>query len=172
MTVVLGVDPGLSGAFAWWDGEALYALDIPTTKAKKGRDVDWDRLVALAGDIINLFGTDYAYIEQVSSRPAYGKQGKHQQGVASAFKFGYVAGGMRGIIAARHVPVKMVPPNIWKMSMQVSADKRQCVDKACELFPYHTSMFFGPKGGLNDGVAEAALIAWYGLDQLRRGEKK
>jgi hypothetical protein len=172
MTVVLGVDPGLSGAFVWWDGDQMIPAEVPTKKARKGREVDWDTLSDHVHNMCTLFGTDYAYIEQVASRPAYGKDGKHQQGVASAFKFGYVAGGMRGIIASHKIPVKLVPPNIWKMSMQVSADKQQCVDKACELFPEYAGQFYGPKGGLKDGVAEAALIAWYGLDQIRRGEKK
>ncbi len=38
---ILGIDPGLSGALAFWDGGALEVYDVPAVKARtRGREVD------------------------------------------------------------------------------------------------------------------------------------
>ncbi len=99
---IIGVDPGLSGAIASYDGYELKLVSMPTVKAKgRGRDVLWDQL---ATDILGL--TDgyvlKCYIEQVSTRPGEGR--------SSAFKFGYTAGGGRGMMAQAAIPVVMVTP--------------------------------------------------------------
>jgi hypothetical protein len=47
---------------------------------------------------------------------------------------------------------------------------REAVEKASELFPDHAYMFYGPRGGLIDGNAEAALIAYYGYQmEMKNG---
>ena len=39
---ILGIDPGLSGALAFWSDGVLDVHDIPTMKARtRGREVDW-----------------------------------------------------------------------------------------------------------------------------------
>ena len=96
---ILGIDPGLSGALAFWsDGDLIKVYDVPTMKARKrGREVDWSeaaRIVDAAGHI------DHAIIESAAAMP--------KQGVASMFKFGYVCGGLRGLVAAHFIPVTSV----------------------------------------------------------------
>lgn len=155
---VLGIDPGLSGALAMWDGASLALVEVPTVPGKtRGREVDWPALNQLWDEIF--FYADHVYLERVSSRPG--------EGVASSFKFGTVFGGLRALAAAKLIPTTLVTPNVWKKHYGIMASKQGAVLRASELFPAHASSFRGPKGGLKDGVAEAALIALYGYNQLR-----
>ena len=162
--IVLGIDPGLSGALASWNGETLITLEVPTFKAaSRGKEVDW---ATLAFNVDLMFPeVDHAFIERVSSRP--------KEGVASAFKFGYVCGGLRGLIVARGVPLTLVTPLTWKRAMGLgTAGKDAAVARATQLFPIEAGSFRGPKGGIKDGVAEAALIAYYGHSAMSQGAKK
>lgn len=157
---VLGIDPGLSGAMAMWDGTTLTLLEIPTAKSTgRGREVVWSELNAKWDDLF--FWADHVFLERVMSRPG--------EGVSSAFKFGLVFGGLRGMIAAKLIPSTLVTPSVWMKAMGVGrGSKEASVIRATELFPAHAEAFRGPRGGLKDGVAEAALIARYGYDKLTK----
>ena len=155
--IVGGIDPGITGAVASWDGRDLVTLKIPSVKAKgRGNTIAWPTLA----DSMSLYFefVEHFYIEEVSAMPG--------QGVASMFKFGYVAGGLRGLVAAMHKPVTMVRASVWKPDMAVTKDKKQTAARAAELFPKDAHLFYGPRGGVDDGVAEAALIAFYGRKKL------
>lgn len=158
MSIVLGIDPGLSGALASWDGEELVLYEIPTMKAQgRGREVAWSELYQEWQ--AHFWNCDHVFLERVMSR--------HGEGVSSAFKFGFVTGGFRGIIAAMELPVTLVTPGVWKKHYGIQASKLGAVRRASELFPSYARLFRGPKGGLKDGPAEAALIALYGYDKLK-----
>jgi crossover junction endodeoxyribonuclease RuvC len=147
----LGIDPGLTGAWATWDGADLKIYEVPTAKAKgRGKIVLWDEL---STSIQPTLDSSVAYIEQVGTRPG--------EGGASAFKFGYIAGGFRGILAQASVETKFVTPQKWKKHYKLGADKKDSVKLASFLFPVDSKIFYGPRGGLKDGCAEAALIALY-----------
>lgn len=157
MTTVLGIDPGLSGALASWDGEELTLYEIPTVKSSgRGREVVWGELYQEWQ--AHFWSCDHVFLERVMSRPG--------EGVSSAFKFGLVFGGLRGIIAAMGIPLTLVTPGVWKKHYGIQASKSGAVRRASELFPAYARNFRGPKGGLKDGVAEAALIALYGYNKL------
>ena len=155
---VIGIDPGLSGGFALVeDGGLIHVDGVPIFKASgRGNDVDWASLSAAM--LLTCDGADHCFIERVGARPG--------QGSSSMFKFGYTAGGVRGIIAVMNIPVTLVVPGKWKKAMGLSASKDAAVARAADLFPTHATAFRGPKGGLRDGLAEAALIAKYGYDTL------
>lgn len=159
MTCILGIDPGLSGAFAFLDVEAatVRIADMPyfeyeTTKTRKKID---------AYSIVQEFDRQefhHVYMEEVFSSP--------QMGVTSAFNFGNGKGIIEGIVAQRGIPLTPVKPARWKKDMKVPADKRAAVQRAVQLIPGAASLFKGPKGGLLDGRAEAALLALYGALEL------
>lgn len=154
---VLGIDPGLSGALAMWNGSQLTLAEIPSQKATgRGREVNWSALNEIWDD--QFFWADHVFLERIGTRPG--------EGVSSAFKFGLVFGGLRGLIAAKMLPLTLVTPTKWKKAYNLAAAKEAAVIRASELFPSHASAFRGPRGGLRDGVAEAALIAKYGYDNL------
>lgn len=141
-----------------WDGKALALLEVPKVHSKtRGREVDWPALNQMWDE--TFFYADHVYLERVSSRP--------KEGVASAFKFGTVFGGLRALAAAKIIPTTLVTPNVWKKHYGIMASKQGAVLRASELFPSWATEFRGPRGGIKDGVAEAALIALYGYNQIR-----
>ena len=153
-----GIDPGLKGAVAAWDGRQLTLLEIPSIVAAsgKGQEVDWSML--RSGLDLLFDQVDHFFVEKVWPLP--------KQSSVAGFKQGFVAGGIRGLLAGFKIPLTYVPPGTWKKAVGASSDKRQCVARACEIFPKHADLFHGPQGGIKDGLAEAALIAWYGHRQL------
>jgi len=158
---VLGIDPGLDGAITLYNKEGLQdILEIPTAKASgRGREVLWSELNQQWDALF--FWANHVFLERVNARP--------KDGGSSAFKFGLVFGGLRGMIAAKLIPVTLVTPRVWMKEMGVGrGSKEASIIRAEELFPYHASQFRGPRGGKKDGVAEAALIAKYGYDKLTK----
>jgi len=163
--IIVGIDPGINGGIAFYDGTKLLGvLPIPSVKAKgRGRVVEWEYLATEISDIMFEYpymGTDEpftcdVFIEQVGARPG--------QGVVSMFKFGYVSGWLRGTFE-RYGDVHMVTPQKWKKSFGLTSNKDAARELATKLFPDHADRFKRKK---DDGVAEAALIAYYGYQEMK-----
>lgn len=159
MPVILGIDPGNSGAIAFLDtdGCTVRIVDMPTFEfetTKKRVTIDPYGIVAE----MQQYTISHAYMEEVYSSP--------QMGVVSSFNFGEGKGKILGIAAALGIPITTVKPARWKKDMKVPADKRAAVQRASQLFPNAASHFKGPRGGIFDGRAEAALLALYGALEL------
>ena len=157
--VILGCDPGLSGAFAFCEGAELRLFDMPTTirdVARKQRRVIYELRLARLLQWQRLAGAEILVIEQVGGMPG-------QSGPA-AFTFGYGVGLIVGIATSLGYQIERVAPSHWKASMGVPADKSAARRIAAERFPEHAAMFTRIK---DDGRAEAALIALWG--QMTRG---
>lgn len=154
---VLGVDPGLYGALATWDGKQLIVVDVPIVKARaRGNEVN---LPAFADLVHNLAPFDVAYIERNSSRP--------HEGISSARKGGLVEGIILGCVIVYSKNITRVAPTQWKKVMRLTKDKNYSITRAIEAFPdYH--YFFSRKK--DHGRAEAALLAYYGY--MLKLEKK
>jgi crossover junction endodeoxyribonuclease RuvC len=155
--VILGIDPGLSGALALFTPTtgALTVFDVPTftlgRNGKSKREVDTvelARLIDAAGPIA------HAFVEQVGAMPG--------QGVSSVFAFGKVYGLLLGVLAANFIPHSLVPPQRWKRALSVPAEKDGARARASQLMPAHAGLWCRVK---DDGRAEAALIAYYGATQ-------
>ena len=116
---ILGVDPGLGGAIAFYypGFDRIAAEDMPTV----GGDVDAATLSARIAQI----RPDLAIVELVASRPG--------QGVASMFKFGCGFGIVRGVIAAGGVPMHLVTPAKWKRSYGLDSTRKSPRDGAAPL---------------------------------------
>lgn len=148
--MILGVDPGASGAIAALelDGSLAWVHDMP----------HHDGIVApaLVADLFHGTGSfDAAWVEDVHSMP--------KQGVSSSFKFGRAHGTVLGVLGALRIPIHLVSPARWKKAMGLSRDKGASRRRAIELWPDHAQAFARVK---DDGRAEAALIASYGLGQM------
>lgn len=161
MSCIVGIDPGNAGALAFLDPEnaRMRIVDMPTFEfetTRKRIKIDPYSIVREieAQPVANL------YLEEVFASP--------QMGVVSAFSFGEGKGIILGAAAARGVPVTEVKPANWKKVMRVPADKRAAVQRASQLFPAVSPLFKGPRGGVFDGRAEAALIALFGAMELGR----
>lgn len=155
----LGIDPGVTGAVAVFDGATLVAcFDIPTIKPGKRTRVNAG---ALAGMLREHMPISHAYIERVGSRPG--------EGAVGAFSFGHTAGTIEGVVAALGIPVTLVTPASWKPAAGLNgSDKARSRARASQLFPRHAALFARVK---DDGRAEAALIGWIGRtrDGVARG---
>jgi crossover junction endodeoxyribonuclease RuvC len=154
---VLGIDPGATGAVALIDPglDMLLVRDMPTAPNRQQRAEISEAWLA---DIVRRLAPEEAWLERVHAYP--------RQGVTSAFTFGLSYGLVRGVLAALRVPVHLVTPNEWKRRLRLPADKHAARIMAARLFPRDAKLFARAR---DDGRAEAALIAYFGLrmnDQL------
>lgn len=138
----------------------LDVIDMPTDLVKVGGK-DRPRLSAarLAAVMKGAAGC-HVYIERVGARPVRGTGG--QQGAASAFTFGKTAGMVEMAAAVFGASYTLVTPVEWKRALRVPADKAGACQRAAQLFPASAALFYGPRGGILDGRAEAAMIALWG----------
>jgi crossover junction endodeoxyribonuclease RuvC len=158
--IIAGLDPGLSGALCLYrvpTGD-VRIFDIPTfalsRNGKKKREVDAVGFAQLIGtNVNNMIG--HAFIEQVGAMP--------NQGVSGVFAFGKAYGVLIGVLAARGVPMTFVSPRRWKAALGVPAAKDGARARASQLMPASAGLWPLVK---NDGRAEAALIAYWGIKTL------
>ena len=139
---ILGVDPGLKGAIAFYFSsyDRVSCEDMPVANG----DVDAATLAAR----IRQMAPTVAVVEGVHSMP--------KQGVASSFKFGKGYGQVLGVIAALGVPVHIIAPTTWKKHFRLNSDKDASRALALRYWPDQSDMFCKVK---HDGRAEACLIA-------------
>ncbi len=155
---VLGIDPGLSGALAFNTGDSLRVFATPTVqtqfvkngKKKTRSDMNLPEVVRL----IRENRPDVAFIEKVAAMKG--------QGVTGMFRFGQNFGQWQGILAALGIRWIEVTPQVWKKQFHLSRDKGASLDLARKLYPNNLESFRLKK---HDGLAEAALIRHYGLQE-------
>jgi crossover junction endodeoxyribonuclease RuvC len=161
--LVVGVDPGLSGALCFLDlhsPAAVKTVDMPVHNLVRGgakkREVDTATLAALLSRPL-----DHAFVEQAGAMP--------RQGVSGVFAFGKCFGIVLGVLAARAVPLTLVSPIRWKRALGVPAAKDGARARASQLLPAAAEQW---RLARHDGRAEAALIALWGLRELGRGHDR
>lgn len=157
--IVAGLDPGKNGALVtlFEDGSTtvsrvpLEEIQKPGRKSKS--TVPAYREWARAWRQQLLFSQpDVIVIEQVGAWSG--------QGVTSAFNFGRVLGFAEAILCYVDVPWHRAPPNVWKQRMGVSDVKADAIEEAKRLIPSLAPELNRKK---DDGVAEAGLLAYYGI---------
>jgi crossover junction endodeoxyribonuclease RuvC len=143
--IILGVDPGKSGALAFYDPDAdsVAVFDMPV--------VDGEVHAAEVARYIKDFAPNFAMIERVHAMP--------KNGAASMFNFGFAYGVIRGVVAGLMVPTHLVTPTTWKRHYKLSSNKEESRWMAINLWPDNNR--FSKKK--DDGRAEAALLAKYGF---------
>lgn len=193
---VIGVDPGKSGAIFFFETDpedrrthanwfahefewkpwrvVTVPLIVPPSiltwkKDKKGRrkrkqpksSIDFDQLAVDFAKAMKECDKPphMAFLEQVAAMPG--------QGTASMFNFGAVYGFMRGMILGHGIPVMLVRPQVWKAELKIpknkTEDKEYSRKLASKFFPSAKDQWTLAK---EDGVAESALIAQYGMQIL------
>lgn len=163
--MILGIDPGLSGALAVYDPSRnliVNAHTVPTLELKRNhktkRSVNIHSTVAIARELAQTYPGLTAYIELVGST---GKEGG-----PAMFSFGRTDGTLETAVVAANIPVTKVPPQVWKKALGCTADKDQTLLRASQLMPT-SAHEWTPVRNVRDkeackGIAEAALIAYYG----------
>ncbi len=155
LQILLGVDPGLSGALAFYDGHELMIHDMPTlTITKNGKEKRRVDLMALLG-ILRTYPVKHCFLEAVNAMPG--------QGVTSMFSMGRTFGHIEMGIASCNIPITEVHPRAWKQKMNCTADKDSSRLRASQLLPNEAHQWSRKK---DDGRAEATLLALYGWGNL------
>lgn len=162
--IIIGIDPGVSGAYAVFNAETdLWGIHrtpcyVKMVGKSKRRFMDLEDvaehlqyLVSITDDGVIDHGVT-AYIENVHSMP--------KQGVVSTFSFGRNFGQWEGLLSGLYIPITYVEPRAWKRHYSLGPDKKESVATAQIMTPLGLEI-------THHGEAEAFLIASYGLNQMR-----
>jgi hypothetical protein len=160
---VLGVDPGLGGAFVITDADQkLQIWPMPVMIHGKDKSVHFDGVVRLLEEVRSAHGKPAVYLERAVS---FG------MGAKGAFNYGR---GFETVVIALHLAklsVTFVEPGKWTKEMHegTNADLRPKMRSAIaveRLYPQLVGKL--PRKGkiLMDGPMDALLIAGYGIRRL------
>ena len=152
--IILGFDPGQTGAVAAFDGERIEAvIDMPTMTRLHGKGQQVDPYT-LATALIDLCAgrEATAVLEAVSAMPG--------QGVSSTFHFGESVGVVLGVLGALQMPIRMVTPAKWKKAAGLlGRDKDAARTMAIQHHPEIADQLTRKK---DIGRADAVCIARFG----------
>jgi len=165
VSLILGIDPGLTGGIALHcsTNGLVWVKPMPTMEkarvGKKPLDVlDEAGLLALMQSVARYQMPNALYLEQVGGIPG--------QSAPAAFNFGHGYGAIRMAAMTLNIPIEPVVSSKWKPAMRAPKDKKGARFRASELFPAHAHLWPRVK---DDGLAEAAMIAAYGARQQLQG---
>jgi hypothetical protein len=141
MTLILGIDPGKSGAIALLDTDDMQVktYDMPGTLDEK------------MGLIAGFGPVKCCWLE----RPFFPRM----IGIKNAVTIAVAYGELKACLFFGGVPTFEVDPSAWKKTMRLSTDKNASRALASQYFPDCSDQWARVK---DDGRAEAALIALYG----------
>lgn len=168
MSIVVGIDPGATGALALYDTDTKRIIamhDMPVwyqvVSNKKRKRLDPIAIADLF-DTFELMGAELIVMEAVGGRP--------RQSATHAFTFGYGVGMLYMAAIYSRIIIETVPPGHWKKVMNVpgktKADDTAIMYRADEMFPEDREMFRGVNGGKKIDRAEAAMMAKFGAEYI------
>lgn len=152
--IVLAIDPGVEGAWAFHYDRALtpYVDDLPTMGSSTARQLNGAQLAEDWRSLIRVNGKPTAAIvEDVHAMP--------KNGPVSMFKFGQAKGTILGILATLEIPVFLPSPTSWKAKMRLDREGETSRLEALRRWPdLHQRL----KRKKDHNRAEAALLgAWF-----------
>jgi|TARA_E500000178_G_scaffold273049_1_gene271365 crossover junction endodeoxyribonuclease RuvC len=150
--IVVGIDPGLSGAIAILENnKVLNIFDMPVmAEGKKNkRQLNSAQLVSIIKDGTKPESEIAVVVEQVNAMPG--------QGVTSMFNFGQTFGAIKGVCAALELPIFFVRPSKWKKHFElINSSKDSSRTKVIEMYPSLSSQLAKKK---DVNKSDAILIA-------------
>lgn len=165
-TLILGIDPGLTGAVALIGPAGTLVEDLPVIRDGRFAWIDGSALVHLlrqwgVGDPAT---ESIAFVERAQAMPG--------QGVSSSFQTGLTAGSLLAALQCAGVGIRLVQPRAWKVALGLAGDpadtdrerKQRSIDRARLRFP-HLRM----DRAKDHNRAEALLLAAYGQSLLAAG---
>ena len=158
---VMGIDNGLDGALVCLNSDGgISKLVMPTIESGTGkREYDVQVIVGF----VLCYRPDHVFLEKAQAMPG--------QGVSSMFSIGNGYGIMRGIIGALSIPHTLVHPKTWQKVMFKDVpkqDTKAASVKVCKrLFPQLDWKASDRCRKAHDGLTDAALIAAYGMRELK-----
>lgn len=161
--IVLGIDPGLKGAFVLFDGaEFLEIFLMPVVKTDKENRVNFCRILEWLEAVKKDLGVVPVFLER--AKPL---------AMGSKFAFNY-GRDFEKIVLAIHLAglkkrLRQIEPSVWTKVMHEGLDpdlkpKAKSLKALHKLYPQLVAwMPQKPRGGIQDGPIDAFLIAAYAL---------
>lgn len=171
MTVVVGIDVGLTGAFAVVRDTRVIALEDLPTREKKGtglirRELDGSQFAfRLRVALGNYVDEAIAVMENVRAM----SKGGSPQGVSSVFAFGETKGVIRGVLEGMQMErVEYVEPIVWKRHFGLAKDKNGSLarEKARTIFSEQYEHLSRLDRVKDHNRADALLIARFGWQRF------
>lgn len=161
---VVGVDPGITGAFAVIDpaGQAE-AIRMPRTV--DGKDIDYAVLSAYFADL-RMHGVLHVYVEGLVKFA-----GRAQSG-SSAIVYGFNSGAIRGILEANKFTIHTVYPTHWQRHFTDKSTRNFVNRTAWKTYLRDIAQGFYPSLKVTKADCDALLIARYGYYFLNTAESK
>ena len=151
----IGIDPGVSGAIVvLYNGHPAESYRMPVMKIGSTSRVNASALAAMIRPYSSSLVPTEVYVEQVGAMPG--------QGVSSMFSFGHSCGVVAGVLGAFEMRVSLVTPQAWKKRAGlIGSDKDASRSRAIQMWPEWREL---DKKGAGQALADAALIAYYGVE--------
>lgn len=153
----IGIDPGAKGGVAVIDeqGELVQCFPYePAALLKLCKKLRYTVNLDLSAPPIE---PSHCTVEKTQAFPGMGVSGAHNYGVGR--------GKIEGILFALGIPYDLVTPSVWHRAMMHGAEgataKARAWCRAQQLWPNQIEWFRKPRGGVHDGLVDAALIAAY-----------
>ena len=154
MMLIIGIDPGITGAICFFeDRKIIDLIEMPNMAAgkKNKRQVNGAQVYNEIFERIKNYNKKdiKVVIEQVSAMPG--------QGVTSMFNFGQSFGVLKGVCSAMQISMYFVRPTKWKKYFNlINSEKDASRTKAIQIFPYISAQLSRKKDA---NKADAILIA-------------
>jgi crossover junction endodeoxyribonuclease RuvC len=153
---VCGIDPGFSGGLAIVNKqEVLFVSHLPVFQIRTGKKVRTELDLGGLCELLTAHAYEHVFIEQVGTRPGEGR--------VSAFRFGFCAGAITGIVAALGRPYSLVTPLRWQRLAGCGRSPDAARRRAGQLYPDAVPFLTRKKDA---GRADAILIACAGLEAV------
>ncbi len=166
--LVIGIDPGLTGALAAVDHRGLQAVqDMPTMQRALAAGAVKNQVNAAAvASLLKEWIRDHDKNEVLvvlEHQAPFRIPGQKPQGSSSVFSLGHTAGILEGVVVALGLPHREVTPATWKKALGLpggKANKGVVRTRAQRLYPE------APLTRVMDhNRAEAIMIARYGYEE-------
>lgn len=153
--IALGIDPGQQGGIALIeDEEVIDAMPMPLVEIRNKVTLDWDTVEQWILDQ-DIDVAEVGVIENVWAMP--------KQGVSSTFQFGRLFGAAEMVLYRYSLRQVYATGKQWKGHFNLDGTKEDSMSTADYVFGEAAGEDFWPRKK-DDGVAEAALLARYGIE--------
>lgn len=152
--IVIGIDPGLTGGCAVWDGESMHCTLMFTVGKTVNTRKLYEWIIDLVGDEFDEADVNLFAIEKQFSKRIESEKGK----ITNHSNFGR----QHAIAQLNEWPAQIVAPKDWKAKMLANTDKgKEAAIAYCNnRYPY-IDLTPGKRRVPCDGMADAVCICDY-----------
>ena len=156
MKTFLGIDPGRTGGFAMIHSGGLTLWEMPPESQRGVSLLTLERLIICEAQALSDMELPIVGLEWNVAHP--------DNVPDHAFRFGLQTGQIHAMFFAHKFQLELISPQLWMAKLglpgkQFDPECRQRLELLRKHYPH--ALVIGPRGGVLDGLVEAALIAIY-----------